>query len=621
MKKGFFILFFLLLFVAIDGFCQIQVKSDPASVKYSLHSAISYVSPKAVQAKTDYSSDKKPLPLYAGYIVHFPKNLITRGQWKKINSKKSVWRLGITIPEAGGLNIYFKDVNLQYGQQLFVYDPSYSLVLGAFTPANNGMALATEFIPGDSLVIELVTDAVTPLLPFVIDEIGISVLNLPSGDRGFGDAGFCEVLVNCPEGDDWQNEKRGVARVLVREGSSLFWCSGSLINNTKNDGEPYFLTADHCGQDASEADFSKWVFYFNFESKDCEFPVSEPVHQSLSGAKLIASSQQGTSTGSDFKLLLLFNSVPKNYHPYYNGWNRTGEISQSAVGIHHPEGDLKMISNADNPLVSTRYNDPSPDPSGKFWKVIWSKTESGHGVTEGGSSGSPLFDPAGYIVGQLSGGRAACSSTDLPDYYGKFSESWESNGDDSTRQLRPWLDPLGSEVQVLRGFDPDTAGVIAAFSSDVTEISVGGQVQFYNKSEGNFTSAGWYFPGGDPETSEMPDPLPVNYSKAGEYDVKLVVRSTNSVDSLIRKNYIRVLPNIIPNPSTTGKFKIIFGSKVPDDLDIQVTDLSGRGVRFYVSPGTKSSLQLDLSTSSPGVYLVKIITSGNTRVLQAIVSK
>ena len=59
----------------------------------------------------------------------------------------------------------------------------------------------------------------------------------------FGNSGACNINVNCPEGDDWQVENQSVA-LIVNGGFAA--CSGALVNNTANDGTPYFLTANHC---------------------------------------------------------------------------------------------------------------------------------------------------------------------------------------------------------------------------------------------------------------------------------------------------------------------------------------------------------------------------------------
>ena len=75
------------------------------------------------------------------------------------------------------------------------------------------------------------------------------------------------------------------------------------------------------------------------------------------------------------------------------------------------------------------------------------------GVTEGGSSGSPLFDQNGRIIGQLFGGQAECigtSDNDDFDLYGRFAISWD-NGTTSATRLKEWLDPTGANPNILNG--------------------------------------------------------------------------------------------------------------------------------------------------------------------------
>ncbi|HEY9114257.1 MAG TPA: T9SS type A sorting domain-containing protein, partial [Bacteroidales bacterium] len=413
--------------------------------------------------------------------------------------------------------------------------------------------------------------------------------------------------VNCPEGEDWQNEKNGVARVLVKEGSSLYWCSGSLVNNTMQDGTPYFLTANHCGVNSNTADYNQWIFYFLYESPDCQFPGSEPTTFSMTGAKKIASASGETNSGSDFKLLLLNEKVPANYKPYFNGWNRTIEPASSGVDIHHPEGDLKMISTYLNPAVSTSYLGTNPDPNGHFWKIVWAPTDGGYGVTEGGSSGSPLFNSQGQVVGALTGGRASCSNQDAPDYFGKFSYSWDSNGSDSASQLSVWLAPGNPEVVSLNGSNLDTAGITADFRAEFTNILVGGTVSFVNNSSGNISDYEWYFPGGAPDFSEVEQPPTIQYNTAGTYDVKLEVSSLSGKDQLIRYQYIRVSPAIAQNPAD-GKYTLNFGKLVPDDLQIEVFDINGQTINFYVEERA-TSVVVNLSPFADGIYFIRTETS------------
>ncbi len=128
------------------------------------------------------------------------------------------------------------------------------------------------------------------------------------------------------------------------------------------------------------------------------------------------------SGGSDFLLLELNSAVPEAYNPYYNGWNRGTPSGSSGVGIHHPGGDIKKIS-----TYTTGLSSCTPNVSGEImatnaaWCLGWASTTNGTGVTEGGSSGSPLFDSNGRIVGTLSGGSSTCANPTAGDAYGKFA--------------------------------------------------------------------------------------------------------------------------------------------------------------------------------------------------------
>ena len=55
-----------------------------------------------------------------------------------------------------------------------------------------------------------------------------------------------------------------------------------------------------------------------------------------------------------------------------------------------------------------------------------------------GSSGAPLFDKNRRVIGQLNGGSAACGNN-LPDWFGRFSKSWELG-------LSTFLDPDNTGV-------------------------------------------------------------------------------------------------------------------------------------------------------------------------------
>ena len=71
-----------------------------------------------------------------------------------------------------------------------------------------------------------------------------------------------------------------------------------------------------------------------------------------------------------------------------------------------------------------------------------------------------------------------------------------------------------------------------------------GNVKFWNDSyNGEVESFRWEFEGGTPAVSTGSDPV-VSYSTPGRYTVKLVVENAFGKDSLIREDYITVLPEI-----------------------------------------------------------------------------
>jgi len=85
------------------------------------------------------------------------------------------------------------------------------------------------------------------------------------------------------------------------------------------------------------------------------------------------------------------------------------------------------------------------------WSVNWSQ-----GVTEDGSSGSPLFDQNHHVVGNLSGGFSSCGNPTAVDYYGRLAVGWAGDSGVSA-QLKAHLDPHAAGTTVLCGRDASAA--------------------------------------------------------------------------------------------------------------------------------------------------------------------
>jgi len=387
-------------------------------------------------------------PWRFGYNNHTQLNLQNSGTWIELPNGDKLWLLEINCENALTVNLTFANTEIPTGNELYVFNKEKDFILGKFTASHlyEGQ-LGTELIPGSTAILEYYVKKGNEL-----GNVELSIVThgyrtaSEFTQKAFGSSGACNRNVNCPEGAAWTFERNSA--VMLVSGSSGF-CSGALVNNTLNDGKPYVLTADHCYSNPAT-----WIFRFNWQSPDCTNPASAPTFQSLSGAVL-----RSRATASDVCLVeitggLQGNTVPISYNPYFSGWDNSGNTPTSGIGIHHPAGDIKKISFENNPLISTTFGSCPPNSH-------WGVTTWDSGVTEGGSSGSPLYDQNHRIIGQLHGGASACGASSLSDEYGKFSVSWEPAGSTSVNQLKYWLDPTNLGVQFIDGYDPTNATPVA----------------------------------------------------------------------------------------------------------------------------------------------------------------
>jgi hypothetical protein len=367
------------------------------------------------------------------------------GVWVDGKNNEKIWYVKVVSSDAYSLGILFDHYRLPVGAKLFVYSNDHNHVRGAFTYKNNKSSYILPIAPvkGDEIVIEYHEPAKVEFKGELhISSIAHDYKNIFSylgkSEKGYGDSGDCNININCDNDEMWQILKHSVCKILV--GGQL--CTGALINNTANNGKPYLLTANHCliypGVENSA------TFFFNYESPGCE---NQDVidDQNIAGATLVATPPERTI---DFSLLELSVAPPPGYKPYYAGWNRDIEAPQSATSIHHPRGDIKKITKSYDGATTGYYDYNEGYHEYKHWYIdAWDE-----GTTEGGSSGSPLFDQHGRIIGDLTGGDASCNFN-FNDYYQKFNHSWQ-DFEIPEHQLKPWLDPLNSGIIKLDGFLP-----------------------------------------------------------------------------------------------------------------------------------------------------------------------
>ena len=359
----------------------------------------------------------------------------------------------IKLSKAKKIAIKFNNIKLPEGSELFIYSPNQENEFLSFTAKNKDYSLLniiSKPILGSEIIIEFNQSVKSKKEP-IIDILGfVNFYDRETGKSpGFGGSTSCEVNTVCSEGEYWCQEINSVVRIFIQSGNSYSYCTGSVVNNTKQDRTPYILTAEHCGTYASEEDFKYWAFEFNYQSEHCESPESESEIKSnrIVGCEKIAQARRVNYNGSDFRLVKLLDSIPYKWSVNYSGWDAHDytEIENTGVSIHHPYGDIKKISTYSKKLTSS--DSDGGTQSDEYWKTYWDETENGYGITEGGSSGSPLYNREGYIIGTLATGSSFCGyANDAPDYYGKMARHWQNNGEEPEKQLKPWLDPLNLGV-------------------------------------------------------------------------------------------------------------------------------------------------------------------------------
>mgnify|MGYP001230273882 FL=1 len=404
------------------------------------------------------------------------------GSWAELDNGDRIWRLGVKAEDATSISFLFDRFVLHKGAELFIWNSARTEFLGSFSFKNNKKAgvFPVSLLHSDAVVIEY-------LVPAGVDEGELSLGMVVQGyraiinqyedeERGpYGNSGACNINVNCPEGADWQIEKKSVALIIDGGNAS---CTGALVNNTANDGTPYFLTANHCLGNPNT-----WVYLFNHEATNCN-GSSGPTLQTISSGDLVAS-----NGGSDFALIELSSAPPASYEVQYVGWDRSDDESVTAsTSIHHPSGDVMKIC----------FDEDNPYHANQGGAAVWYIDEWEDGVTEPGSSGSPLFDQNHRIIGQLYGGYAACSgevNNGEADWYGRFGVSWD--GDSPETRLKDWLDPQNVSPSVLDGW-PEGA---VQYANDAS-VSINNEIEgvlcqstiyptatIFNNGEENLTEA------------------------------------------------------------------------------------------------------------------------------------
>ncbi len=330
-----------------------------------------------------------------------------------IKPTEFTWYTTIHSTGANAIRLHFTDTDLPEGAEMFVY------VRGgeAFGPyTGNGLFEHGEFwsnaLVGDEVRLQIHYSGPNPMRALYNTKVNVSdVVHL--GERFLYGVirnpenanlpeAFCSFNASCVQNASCssipsaiQPARNAVAHLQFMVGSSAFICSGGLINDTDSSTTiPYLLTANHCFSTTSSANSLQAFFQFSTSCGGSCFNPSGAV-PTVNGSTL-----KSTGSAADYTLVQLNSAAPAG--STLLGWTSSAVAFSNGTAlfrVHHPKGAPQAYSTS---TVSTTVGTCTGWTRGN--RIYQNK---GFGATEGGSSGSPVMNASGQVVGQLSG---ACGS-------------------------------------------------------------------------------------------------------------------------------------------------------------------------------------------------------------------
>lgn len=353
------------------------------------------------------------------------------------------WTGIIEASDAAALRLRFVNFSLPNNAELYLYNEQ-GVVVGPYTrrgPNGDG-EFWSHTLRGSRITVQLSyegSDTERALLAarFVLADLGylddrfVLALHGPTGKEQAGD-GLCAGNAPCVENASCSNIPSAIqpaqdaaALILFASGPWFYICSGGLLADTdEGSAKPYFLTANHCISKNSEASSAETFFDYTVPcSGSCS---GVPSVSSTLGASLLATGRAG-----DYTLLELDESPPAD--TVMLGWNSAPiaySDTETLFRISHPAG---------SPQAYSEHEVDTSRPTCTSWpRGDWIYSSDTYGGTEGGSSGSPVLNSVGQVVGQLSGACGynvgdSCDSVQNATVDGAFASYFS--------ELAPFLDP------------------------------------------------------------------------------------------------------------------------------------------------------------------------------------
>ncbi len=351
-------------------------------------------------------------------------------------------RLGVlvkSLPASATLRVYAQSAGTAYTIPAQAVLDTLARNRAAGDTSDAGRTYWAPVVDGTEATLEIElpasvsTAGVEIAIPRVSHLFSSPLSDAKAGNLAKAAVGSCEVDVAC--NSSYGSESNAVTRMSFVDNGAAFLCTGTLVNNTRGDGTPYLLGANHCiSTQAAASTLQTWWFY---RASSCSGPTQDAAATSRIGGATLLYANQNTDTS----FMRLAATPPTG--AVFAGWSvNAPTLGNAAASLHHPQGDWQSISTG---VISSFLSCTLLSASSLNFSCSTSNQATGNfvnaqfsqGATEEGSSGAPLFETIGaghYLVGQLYGGSSSCSNPNGSNAYGRFDVAYNAG-------LRQWLAP------------------------------------------------------------------------------------------------------------------------------------------------------------------------------------
>lgn len=346
-----------------------------------------------------------------------------------------VWAVAIRSENAFGMRVHIQGLDLPSNSDLYWFNMSGE----AFGPyqgrgihgdgdfwthtvsGSEGVLMVRNFGTGGAA--DLRTSG------FTIAELG-HIGPKFAGVLGNSPEAFCSYNESCIFNANCQNvgpaadAKNAVARMQWISGAFIYTCTGGLLNDAASSGTRHFLTANHCISRNRLAQSLETYFQY-----DIPCGATCPGELNPGGTQVNGATLQSTGSGSDYTLLLLDSADPLPSGTVFLGWDSNPIAFTNGAALHrisHPAWAPQAYSAHE---VDTSAPTCQGIARGDF---VYSRDT--FGGTEGGSSGAPVVNAAGDVVGQLFGAcgtnvNDACDAVNNATVDGAFAATFPNISD------------------------------------------------------------------------------------------------------------------------------------------------------------------------------------------------